>query len=60
MLGALRVPMSACVKAPQPLGCGAFVGVVPVVVGEVPGQVSVTSVTAERAACSSTMALPAA
>jgi hypothetical protein len=56
MKAALVVPMWGCSKAPQPAGCGALVGVVPVVVGEVP----VTSVTAERAAASSTMALPAA
>ena len=60
MLAALRVPMSACVKSPAAVRLRGLVGVVPVVVGVVPGQVSVTSVTAERAACSSTMAFPAA
>ena len=42
-------------------GCGALMVMAPVVVGEVPVvYVSVTSVTAARAALSSTMAFPAA
>ena len=61
MKAALTVPMWGCVKAPRPGwlrgfggggagGCGRGAG----------GYVSVTSVTAARAACSSTMAFPAA
>jgi hypothetical protein len=61
MKAALAVPMWGCVKAPRPGwlrglggdgagGCGRGAG----------GYVSVTSVTAARAACSSTMALPVA
>jgi hypothetical protein len=49
------------VKAPPAGGqAGLWVGVVPVVVGTVPGYSLVTSVTAERAAAWSTMVLLAA
>ena len=59
MKAALMMPMWGCRRPRSRGGCGALMVVVPVVVGELPGYVSVTSVTAARAACSSTMALPA-
>jgi hypothetical protein len=54
MKAAFKMPMWGCVKAPLPGWRRGLGG------GGAGGYVSVTSVMAERAACSSTMALPAA
>ena len=59
MRAALTVPMWGGFEAPRPGGCGAFRGGAAGGRGcGAGGQVSVTSVIAARAACSSTMVLP--